>query len=218
MAKSYNYTLVNKTFIYSKEQKKALSDNPPATKEDWTNDIYEFIKTDIKRQYLLDQNDRCCYCRTSIEPDGNYEPLEHIVAKSDKPEWMFEPRNLAASCDPCNNPKNAINVLVDNYNSPKFPNNSNQFKIFNPHFDSWGDHFKIENEIFLVCKNTEKAKFTYKHCHLWRYSIPIKFAKENSITHKDSMKKIAHKLYDVKVNSETFNDLIKAIEYCEKRI
>ncbi len=82
-----------------------ISINPHDNGEDWSLGCYANLKASIKEHYSILQEDVCFYCKINLRHAGYSEPTEHIVPKSDKPQWMFEPRNLALSCIPCNTKK-----------------------------------------------------------------------------------------------------------------
>src|SRR5689334_13065097 len=88
------------------------------------------------RQYLEPkQKERCAYCRQYLQSSGKGEHLDHIIAKSARPQWMFVSLNLIITCSGCNTPKNASRVLDYPFNrrTVNYPNLSIAFKIFNPY-------------------------------------------------------------------------------------
>lgn len=194
--------------------------HPPSESSHWQRTQYDCFKTNLKLDHLRKQNDRCAYCRNFVEADGNYEPIEHIVAKSFKPEWMLEVTNLIVTCDPCNNLKNAEPTLTGAHvNDTSMPNRSDAFLIYNPHYDRWSEHFMIEDEIFLTARPQSKGADTIRICKLYRYNIPINYTKLLRMSHTDSYKSIAHKLYDIhNVDSNQYVELKRALDYFTLRL
>lgn len=213
-----SYTLVNKVNVLSSDEQRILKKYPYSTKEEWTKSVYETIKQRIKKELILGQFDRCAYCRKLIEADGKYEPLEHVVAKSLKVDWMFEPKNLIVTCDSCNNLKGDDRTLNSVYDhQKKFPVTSDAFIIFNPHYDTWSEHLAFEDEIFIVPVDNSKGENTIRICKLFRYNIILNRAKELKLDQKSQVKKTLYRLQKADINSKYYAvekaNLIKAMDH-----
>jgi uncharacterized protein (TIGR02646 family) len=180
-----DYTLKNLIPELNAVEDAIIAANPLTDKKQWTNGTYNSIKLRIKEELYFNQYDRCAYCRRVIEADAKYEPMDHIVAKSIKPEWMFEPHNLVVTCDSCNNLKNDDPTLTTAHiNDNNFPQTSDSFLVFNPHFDTWSEHLRYEDDIFLVGVPNSKGADTIRICKLYRYNIIINRAKELKLEQK----------------------------------
>ena len=154
-----------------------IANNPQNISTDWNLPCYNALKVHIKGHYSVIQDDICCYCKVSLRHAGYGEPIEHIVPKDDRPRWMFEPRNLALSCYPCNTKKNADNTLsAAGKLSLPYPANANGFIIYHPHYNEWDTHFEIFHRYFLRPK-TQKGRETFKVCELYRFNLPLDKAK-----------------------------------------
>lgn len=108
------------------------------------------------------------------------QTVEHITPRKLKPHWMFVKHNLVVSCGGCNSNKGIDNVLINNENTYgdnpiNCPNNSVDYRIFNPHHDIWSEHFEIEDEIFLKPKPNTKGPYTYWLCEMKRYHIILDY-------------------------------------------
>lgn len=193
-----NYTLLNIINVLDANELNIIQIHPPTVKEDWSKSQYEVIKQRIKRELYLNQFDRCAYCRKVIEADAKYEPLEHIVAKSIKPQWMLHPKNLIVTCDSCNNLKGEVPTLFAAYeNDENLPEISAAYVIFNPHYDNWQDHLTYEDDIFIVPIPNSKGSETIRICKLDRYNTIINRAKEIKIGQKEPSKRIVHRLQNI---------------------
>lgn len=158
-----------------------ITGNPHDDPENWGLGCYDSLKKHIKRHYSDLQEDVCFYCKIEVNYGGYLEPIEHIVPKVDKPNWMFEPRNLALSCNPCNTKKNAKNTLTDTgLASVNYPSHRDDFLIFHPHFDNWATHFEVFYEFFLIPKTT-KGRATFEVCRLYRIDLPLNRAKRKDL-------------------------------------
>lgn len=203
-----NYSLINQIAQLNDEEKEVLAQNPFSKKEDWTSNAYDGIKQRIKRDLILGQFDRCAYCRKIIEADGKYEPLEHIVAKSKKVAWMFEPKNLIVTCDSCNNLKGTERTLKEEFDENEiYPNASDAFLIFHPHYDTWSEHLNFDDEIFIVPIQNSKGSETIRICKLYRYNIILNRAKELKLDQKSQAKKTLHRLSRADIASQEYANL-----------
>lgn len=158
-----------------------IANNPHDDGTNWGLGCYDGLKKHVKRHYTDLQEDICFYCKIDINYGGYLEPIEHIVPKSDKPQWMFEPKNLAISCNPCNTKKNADNTLSATGRAcMNYPTQANDFSIYHPHFDTWTVHFEEFHQFFIKPK-TPKGRETFEVCQLYRIDLPLNKAKQKDL-------------------------------------
>lgn len=213
----FNYTLQGKTYEPTAEEL-VLITKETITKNDWKNKDYKRYKDKVKQRHFLYQNDRCAYCRTKrMNIDAYYNHIEHIIPQTEIEKWIFRPKNLIVACTACNSLKNADITLAD-ITVTEFPDNSNGFKIFNPHFDNWSDHFHIKDGIFLTGKEGSKGYATIEYCHLFRYHVALDYADEMRYRRKKTFRRLTHKLNDCKVGSREHEQLNLAIDSILLRI
>lgn len=136
---------------------------------DWEDNRLTPFRHRVRDYYLDLQNRRCIYCRTKIKTGQAPAEVEHIVAKSNRPEWMYEPFNLAVVCKSCNTKKSTKKILTDK-DTPQLPHDSTQYKIIQPHIDRYSEHINILDGIFYEGL-TDKGKETIKTCELFRYEL-----------------------------------------------
>lgn len=218
-----NYTLRNIIQNLNAGEQLIVVTHPPVVKEQWSEARYEPIKQRIKHDLMLGQHDRCAYCRKIIEADGKYEPLEHIVAKSLKPVWMFEPKNLIVTCDSCNNLKGTDETLTAAYtNSAVLPVISDAYIIFNPHYDVWDEHLRYEDDIFLVAVPDSKGEDTIRICKLFRYNVIVNKAKELKLQQKVPARRALQRLKKMDKDSQEYaqlsTELINAMDHYLERL
>lgn len=140
-----------------------------------TDDEVKILSERIKKHYHEQQQTVCPYCRMKFSTvHGRYWDIEHIMPRSLHPSFMFEPQNLCMSCVPCNTAKKA--TKVSNSTAKKtYPNKSQSFFIFHPHFDEYEKHINIvEKGLFYMptksTKNfTSKGSKTIEICGLNRF-------------------------------------------------
>lgn len=135
----------------------------------WNDPSVDLVRAEIKDHYIAEQNRRCCYCNREY-PTNNKAVWdgEHIIAKSLAPHFMFEPRNLAASCKDCNIAKGEDEVRV-NPNRKAFPDQSQQYIIVHPHFDDYNDHIRWYGDV--VRPLSAKGGQLVGMCKLWRFGV-----------------------------------------------
>ncbi len=214
----YNYTLKDNNYQFDDNEQRVIRNNLPLENGHWSKSQFNTLKQNLKKDHLRKQGDRCGYCRNYVEPDGYYEPLEHILPKSRYPQWMLEPKNLIVTCNTCNNLKGDENTLRAGYSTERFPDDSDGYLIFNPHFDEWEDHFQLEDNLFITAVLDSKGGETIRICKLYRFHIMIKHARENKISNETQMKRFSHMLYLVEKDSDEFNSIKEAIDHCSARI
>lgn len=117
--------------------------------KDFKNSIYRILQNNIF----------CCYCRKRLARKKE-DQIDHIIFKSDYPNFTFQPKNLVLACKRCNNKKLAKDVLNAQYreevkNRPwdNYPMETNYYNIIHPYIDNYFDHIRIENDIFYLSKN-----------------------------------------------------------------
>lgn len=145
------------------------------SKDDWGVKKLEKFRNNVRTYYKKAQNQKCAYCRMDINVATGYFHIEHIVAKSVHPEWMYEPLNLCLACPICNSSKNNKEVLVDT-GCTKLPVESSGYLIIHPHMDNYFDHIEIVDG--LIYKGlTPKGIKTIELCNLTRTPLLAERAK-----------------------------------------
>ncbi|WP_080958390.1 HNH endonuclease [Pseudomonas putida] len=133
------------------------------------------LRASIRKHYLEQQGYMCAYCRMlKRENHGLSWDVEHIIAKSEYPRFLFEPENLALACKECNLSKHDKSVLTHPLNKKAtYPRSNDSFSIIHPHYDTYSDHIEvafIAGKVFHRPKNKHKGKETFIMCDLIRFS------------------------------------------------
>lgn len=152
--------------IISELQKKGIS-----SEKMWGDVSVTNIKSSLKEYYIKEQNKICAYCRVELHTDhhGVWD-AEHIIDKDSSPQWMFEPLNLCISCKDCNQAK-GIRPVTKSESYKKFPNKTNNYKIFHAHFDNYDDHIEVAVPGVTYRYITRKGRDTIEICGLLRYHV-----------------------------------------------
>lgn len=137
--------------------------------DDWEKSCLDDFKQRVRDYYRKKQNRRCAYCRTIVRTGQSSPEVEHIVPKSDRPMWMYEPFNLCMSCKACNTKKSTKNVLTYK-NIATFPYDSQSYLLVHPHIDRYSQHINLIDDI-LYEGLTDKGRETIRICGLNRYEL-----------------------------------------------
>lgn len=123
------------------------------------------FREEVKEHYFTAQRRRCCYCSIELHDHKITYDAEHILDKSDYPEYMFEPGNLAASCRLCNQAKSNHSISVTGLRFTELSRNRDDYSIIHPHLDEWRDHLRFDliGRIAPV-ENSKKGPETIRLC------------------------------------------------------
>lgn len=130
----------------------------------WESEELLTVRTTIRNYYRTLQNYDCAYCKNSLSiTSAANAQIEHIVAKSLRSDFMFEPKNLCIICADCNEIKRnqeIRHIVEDPLTNPaaiRYPRSSNAFKIVHPHFDAWDEHILRLGQHYYVDKSRKGA-------------------------------------------------------------
>lgn len=170
---------------YNTRDALTLHNNPPGSSNDWVKPVYVGVKARIRSYFCTQQKRKCVYCRTELNSKCHSEHIEHIVNKSLKAAWMFEPFNLAISCSQCNTQKGEYNTLAGHLrvnNLAVLPHGPQHYTIVHPNFDNFDHHLEIEDQFYIKAKTISKGERTIEMCKLWRPLYADRRAKELGIS------------------------------------
>ncbi|WP_298895746.1 hypothetical protein [uncultured Psychroserpens sp.] len=204
------YSLLGKTYVYDNDDLDLLDGYEPQ-KGDWKDGAFDDFKKNIKTLYYNDQNERCAFCRKIINFEGYTEPLEHILYKDRYPQWMFHPKNLVVSCDPCNGKKSKFNSLVNGCSLNVFPIQPQYFVTLNPHLEDWNHHLKLKKGLFFIAKTVKGLK-TIEVYKLTRSDVIHHHSKFKRINKESLAKKAAKLAYEVNPNSNNYMTIMNSID------
>jgi acylphosphatase len=132
------------------------------------------FKASLKKHfYKIGQGRYCCYCGEVLhEHQGTYD-VEHLICKADRSKLVFELRNLALVCKPCNVAKGTqrIRVFVLDDTLDDLSEGSDKYRIFHPHFDAWSKHFAVDEfkrTVAIDGNGLTKGRTTLNMCGIHR--------------------------------------------------
>jgi uncharacterized protein (TIGR02646 family) len=136
------------------------------------NKLIAKFRKEMKEHYLTLQGRKCCFC--SIDLVGHHATFtaEHIIPRVTKPQFMFDVRNIAVSCFPCNTNKGVANVLSSPDDCSEMPGVSDAYLIVHPHHDEWTSHlyFDVINRIYPHAGDG-KGSYTSEICAFERKNV-----------------------------------------------
>ena len=176
---------------------------------------YSGFKANIRIHLKSEQNNRCAFCRCRVSVGTSYSNLEHLVSKTDYPQFKFEPNNIVYCCTRCNLAKVKSNTLenpvVDKSLQP-FPIASNGFSIINPYFDDFENYIDfIDDIIIVVVNNSRKGKETISLYKLFRPELAEERAYELKLNQKQLTRQLLNRLTDTNVEQDTINQITEIV-------
>lgn len=141
-------------------------------KDDWAKPELDGMKERLREYLREQQNGRCAYCRLKLHENVATSEIEHIVPKSKKPQWMYEPFNLCLSCKLCNSIKGYRKKILENRadSASTLPRSSSDYKWIHPYLDIYSEHIELVDGVLYRGK-TKKGKYTIWLCGLDRYQV-----------------------------------------------
>lgn len=185
-----------------------------AKKLAWSKGFINF-KSNIRGHLKKEQNGRCAFCRLRIDTGTSYPNLEHLVSKSDYPQFKFEPENLVYCCVRCNFSKIKANTLVNpiaNKNLQIFPSNSIGFIIINPYLDDYHNHIDFLDDIIIIgTQNSSKGPETIRLYKLFRPELAEDRAYELQLNQKTVNQNLLNRLTQKNINQATIDQINNVI-------
>lgn len=162
---------------YSSELKALIKiklNDPLFSHKNWSDDELQDFRITVRDYYRKKQKGNCAFCMNPISlQSANNCNVEHIVPKSKRLEFIFEPKNLCVICADCNeikrNQETEIKIpdtLTKGDKAIIYPRSSNAFLIVHPHFDIWEHHIIKFGDLYADL--SDKGAFTIRVCILNR--------------------------------------------------
>lgn len=170
--------LINEPVSFSTEELAQIEqkvNSADYSHRNWSDDDLQSIRSKIRNHYREQQNGVCAFCKGPISlVSAQNAHVEHISPKSQRVDFMFEPKNLCVICADCNTIKRAQEVTntepqtIESLNERvQYPRASNSFKIVHPHIDEYDLHIIKKGLIYI--DRSQKGHFTIGCCKLNRF-------------------------------------------------
>lgn len=188
------------------------------THQQWGHDDLAPLRSHVRTHYRNEQRAICSFCRgpLGLQAAENCQ-VEHIVPKSIRPEFMFEPKNLCVICADCNTIKRdqEVTATIPNTVAPRrgqqrYPRTSNAFLIVHPHFDIYSEHILIHHGFYV--DRSPKGNFTIGACKLNRRLH--EFGWDENIVDRPTLMEAAQQY----VNSEPGVDRLAALQRLREEV
>lgn len=158
-------------------------------------EIKEYMKI---RLYTI-QGDYCIYCGNKFR-SNNSAHREHIIPKSEYPEYSFHPKNLVLSCDVCNGFefKGEIDFTL-NKAQTRANYDDLDLEIIHPYIDDFFLHINDSNPTLRVINDSPKGR---KHIEVfklnegWNHEQRLRIAKSNKISIPRSFQNLFNAIID----------------------
>ncbi|MCV3039729.1 HNH endonuclease [Escherichia coli] len=141
----------------------------------WEHSLLSPLRRELKHYILSNRTDgiKCAYCLKNFYNEHSMNiDVEHILPKSQYPEYTFTLKNLAVACKRCNLliKRNDISFLNDNFNRKK-PFKSKYYIITHPVIDRKNNLYLLDvhfNGCHIIKYQTKsvKAENTYNYFKL----------------------------------------------------
>ncbi len=176
---------------------------------------FKTFKNNIRTHLKIRQGGRCAFCRLRVSTGTSWSNLEHMVSKTDYPQFMHQSNNLVYCCTRCNMSKVKKNVLknpTEDKTSQEFPNESNEFKIINPYYDNYEEHIDFLDNIIIVSNNSDKGTETIELYQLFRPELAEDRAYELQLSTETINEQLLQMLTLPTIDETTINQINNVIE------
>lgn len=128
-----------------------------STKDPELSVLVAAFREEVKDYYYTAQRRRCCYCSFELQDHKLTYDAEHILDKSEYPEYMFELGNIAAVCKHCNISKSNQSISASKTRFAELSGDAVDYTIVHPHLDEWNRHLRFD-EIGRILPFPDSAK------------------------------------------------------------
>lgn len=184
--------------------------NDTAANLSWSKGYVNF-KQNIRVHLKLAHNGRCAFCRCKVSVGTSWSNLEHLVSKTDYPQFKFQSDNLVYCCTKCNMSKVRQNTLTNPHpdrTQQVFPNNSVGFEIINPYYDDFQGHLDfIDDIIIVVANNSNKGRETIRLYKLYRPELAEERASELQLDQQTVNQQLLARLTSTTIDQGTIDQI-----------
>jgi uncharacterized protein (TIGR02646 family) len=184
--------IIENPYIMRPEDLRVIHEHFSGDHHVWDNkNDFEDFKDNFRRVIRLEQEKRCCYCKSYLKLRKQNVDIEHIIPKSKQQQFTFYPQNLALSCKRCNSVKsihNPFDANVPDHTIVDYPTDPLFYNMIHPHFDEYFVNINILENVIIVA-STPKGWKTVERCALYEPELAMDKAKEE-LHNTDSIKDV----------------------------
>ncbi|MDF3086791.1 HNH endonuclease [Burkholderia sola] len=117
--------------------------------KDWLKQSLAEIRRTAKEDLLTRQKYRCAYCRREIADEIGRVELDHVIPKSELPQFTYHRLNLVATCKRCNHRKREHNPLRRKIkNRVNYPLAESAYAWVHPYVHKYSKHIRFDADGF----------------------------------------------------------------------
>lgn len=119
--------------------------------KDWLKKSLATVRAAAKADLLARQYSRCAYCRRLIMDEPGRCELDHVIPKSELPQFTYYRLNLVAACKRCNHRKREHNPLKRKVkNRVNYPVKEDDYVWVHPYMHRYQKHIRVDKNGFFV--------------------------------------------------------------------
>lgn len=177
---------IENPYVMRREDLSTISDYFSGNHNDWdTKKDFDGFKENFRKTIRIEQEKRCCYCKSYIKQRKQNADIEHVIPKSKHALFTFHPLNLAISCKRCNSLKSIHNPFDDeniaNDTLAEYPTEPEFYNIIHPHYNDYFENIRIVENVIIEAI-TDKGWNTVIRCGLYEPELAMDKAKEELFT------------------------------------
>ena len=177
---------------------------------------YVAYKSNIREHLKREQNGRCAFCRCRVSVGTSWSNLEHLISKSEYPQFKFTSENIVYCCTKCNMSKvkkNIISLPHKDKSQQTFPTDSSGFISLNPYFDDFQAHLDfLDDVIITVANNSQKGRETIQLYKLYRPELAEERASQFQLDQKTINEQLLIRLTDALIDKDIKDQINAVIE------
>ena len=135
---------------------------------DWTKKSLAEIRKAAREDLIKRQKYCCAYCRREIADEIGRIELDHVIPKSELPQFTYFRANLVATCKRCNHRKREHNPLrIKAKNSVNYPLVESAYVWVHPYVHQYNKHIRVNGDgIYRAVKGSPLGLAVITHCAL----------------------------------------------------
>jgi uncharacterized protein (TIGR02646 family) len=166
------------------------------SQKDWLKDSLADVRKTAKDDLLRRQKYRCAYCRREIADEIGRIELDHVVPKSELPQFTYHRLNLVATCKRCNHRKREHNPLRRKAkNRVNYPLAESAYIWVHPYVHKYSKHIRFDgNGFYHAVKGSPLGLAVITQCALSSMYLVVANRKRAIMTATESFEEAVLKM------------------------